>query len=153
MNLDPWLRLAHIAAAIVWVGGGLMLIVIGLRARRSGDIGTIREFAQTLSYVGMRLFVPAVLVLLVTGVWMVLSGEGTFLKLWVLLALGGFAVAFVIAVGYLSGVVVELERVATQAGASVAAVGDLLGRWITGWGIVLLVLALTVSDMVFKPGQ
>lgn len=151
--MDPWLRLAHILAAIVWVGGGLMLIVIGLRARRSGDIGIILEFAQTLAYVGLRLFVPAVLVLLVTGVWMVLSGEGTFLKLWILLALGGFAVAFVIAVGYLSGVVVELERVASQADASAAAVGDLLGRWIAGWGIVLLVLALTVWDMVFKPGQ
>src|ERR1700674_4688830 len=138
MNLDPWLHLAHILGAVVWVGGGLMLSVIGLRARRSGDIGIIRDFAQTLSYVGLRLFLPAVLVLLVTGVWLVLSGGGNFLQLWVLLALGGFAVAFLIAVGYLSGVVVELERVAGQSDASRADVGALLGRWIAGWGLVLL---------------
>jgi uncharacterized membrane protein len=153
MDLDPWLHFAHIIGAVVWVGGGLMLSVIGLRARRSGDIGIIRDFAQTLSYVGLRLFLPAVLVLLVTGVWIVLSGGGNFLQLWILLALGGFALAFVIAVGYLSGVVVELERAASQSDASAAAVGALLGRWIAGWGIVLLVLALTVWDMVFKPGQ
>ena len=153
MNLDPWLRLAHIIAAVVWVGGGLMLIVIGLRARRSGDIGTIRDFAQTLSYVGLRLFTPAVLVLLATGVWMVFSSGGNFLQPWVLLALAGFAVAFVIAVGFLSGVVVELERVASQGDASPAAVGALLGRWISGWWVVLLVLALTVVDMVLKPGK
>ena len=148
-----WLHFAHIIGAIVWVGGGLMLGVIGLRARRSGDIGIIRDFAQTLAYVGLRLFMPAVLVLLVTGVWLVLSGGGNFGQLWVLLALGGFAVAFVIAVGYLSGVVVELERVASQSDASATAVGALLGRWIAGWGVVLLVLAFTVGDMVFKPGQ
>jgi uncharacterized membrane protein len=130
-----------------------MVAVIGLRARRRGDIGIIRDFAQTLSYVGLRLFLPAVLVLLVTGVWLVLSGGGNFLQLWVLLALGGFAVAFVIAVGFLSGVVVELERVASQSDASAADVGALLSRWISGWGIVLLVLVLTVADMVFKPGQ
>ncbi len=69
------------------------------------------------------------------------------------MALGGFAVAFVIAVGYLSGVVVELERVASQTDANAAAVGALLSRWIAGWGIVLLVLSFTVGDMVFKPGQ
>lgn len=152
MDLDPWLHVAHILGAIVWVGGGLMLSVIGIRARRSGDIGVIRDFAQTLAYVGMRLFVPAVLVLLVTGVWLVLSGGGNFGQLWVLLALAGFAVALVIGVGYLSGVVVELERVASQTDASPAAVGALLGRWMRGWGIVVLVLVFTVWDMVFKPG-
>jgi uncharacterized membrane protein len=153
MDLDPWLHLAHILGAIVWVGGGLMLSVIGLRARRSGDIGIIRDFAQTLAYVGLRLFMPAVLVLLVTGVWLVLSGGGNFGQLWVLLALGGFGLALVIAVGYLSGVVVELERVASQTDASVAVVGALFGRWIAGWAIVMLVLVFTVWDMVFKPGQ
>jgi uncharacterized membrane protein len=153
MDLDPWLHFAHILGAVVWVGGGLMLSVVGLRVRRSGDIGIIRDFAQTLSYVGLRLFMPAVLVLVITGVWLVLSGGGNFLQLWVLLALGGFAVAFVIAVGYLSGTVVELERVASQSDANAAAVNALLGRWIAGWAVVLLVLVLTVGDMVFKPGQ
>jgi uncharacterized membrane protein len=147
-----WLHFAHIIGATVWVGGGLVLGVIGLRARHSGDVVIIRDFAKTLAYVGLRLFLPAVVVLLVTGVWLVLLGSGTFGQLWVLLALGGFAVAFVIAVGYLSGVVVELERGASQSDASAAAVGALLGRWITGWGVVLLVLAFTVWDMVFKPG-
>ena len=130
-----------------------MVGVIGLRARRSGDTAIIREFAQTLAYVGLRVSMPAVLILLVTGVWLVLAGDGSFGQLWVLLALGGFAAALVIGVGYLSGVVVELERVAGQSEASATLVGALLGRWISGWGIVLLVLAFTVWDMVFKPGQ
>lgn len=150
--MDGWLHLAHILGAVVWVGGGLMVSVIGLRARRSGDIGIIRYFAQTLAYVGLWLFMPAVLVLGVSGVWLVLAGDGSFGQLWVLLALAGFGVALVLAVGYLSGVVVELERVAAQPDASAAAVGAILGRWISGWAVVLVVLVLTVADMVFKPG-
>jgi hypothetical protein len=55
-----------------------MLSVIGLRARRSGDVGIIRDFAQTIAYVGLRLFMPAMLVLEITGVWMVLAGDGSF---------------------------------------------------------------------------
>jgi uncharacterized membrane protein len=153
MDPNPWLLFTHILGAVVWVGGGLMLSVIGLRARRSGNVGIIRDFAQTLAYVGLRLFMPAVLVLGVTGVWMVLAGDGNFGQLWVLFAVGGFALALAIGVGYLSGVAVELERVASEANASLAVVGDLLGRWMAGWGIVLLVLAFTVWDMVFKPGQ
>jgi hypothetical protein len=29
---------------------------------------------------------------------------------------------------------------------------ELMGRWITGYRVVLLVLVLAVWDMVFKPG-
>jgi uncharacterized membrane protein len=102
MDLEPWLHVLHIAAAMVWVGGGVMLSAIGIRARRTGDLAIIRDFAQTLAYVGLRVFMPAVVLLLVTGVWLVLSGDGAFTQLWVLLALGGFAVAFVIGAVFLS---------------------------------------------------
>lgn len=152
MELEPWLHLLHVAGAIVWVGGGLMLSVIGIRARRSGDLATMRDFAQTLSYVGLRVFMPAVVIVLVTGVWMVLSGEGDFTELWILLALGGFAVAFLIGAVYLSRTAIALDRVTSQPEATASAAGDLLGRWISGYSIVLVVLALTLWDMVFKPG-
>ncbi len=46
------------------------------------------EFARTLSYVGLRVFTPAVLVVLVTGVWLVLVEQsGDFTQLWVLFVL------------------------------------------------------------------
>ena len=33
MSLDSWLHLVHVLSAMVWVGGGLMLSLIGARAR------------------------------------------------------------------------------------------------------------------------
>jgi len=146
-----WLLFAHIAGAMVWVGGGLMLSVIGIRTKGTGDLNTIREFAKTLSFVGLRVFTPAVLVILASGVWMVLAGSGDFTELWILLALAGFAVAFVIGAVFLSRTAIELDRVANQPDASSATAADALQRWITGYWVVQAVLVFTVWDMVFKP--
>jgi uncharacterized membrane protein len=49
MTLDSWLHFGHVLNAIVWVGGGLMLSIVGLRVRSSGDPTALRQFAGTLS--------------------------------------------------------------------------------------------------------
>jgi uncharacterized membrane protein len=152
MTLEPWLHLAHVAGAIVWLGGGLILSLLGARARQSGDLAVIREFARALSYVGLRVFTPAVLVVLVSGVWLVLvSSEWNFTQLWVLLAIGAFVVAFLIGAVYLSRCAIQLERAVTST-ADLQAAREALGRWIAGYGVVLTILALALWDMIFKPG-
>jgi putative copper export protein len=60
MTLDSWLHFGHVLSAIVWVGGGLMLSIVGLRVRASGDSNAIRQFAGTLSYADTRVLLPAV---------------------------------------------------------------------------------------------
>jgi uncharacterized membrane protein len=162
LELEPWLHLAHVAGAIVWVGGGVMLSLIGFRAWRSGDVALIREFARTLSYVGLRLLTPAVVVVLVSGVWLVLaSAEWSLTQLWVLLALGAFVVAFLVGAVYLSRSALQLERTAAQGqpgspdqgqDAGLEPARDALGRWLVGYGVVLAILAFAVWDMIFKPG-
>jgi uncharacterized membrane protein len=154
MTLEPWLHLAHVAGAILWVGGGVMLSVIGFRARRSGDLAVIREFARTLSYVGLRLLTPAVVVVLVSGVWLVLvSAEWSLTQVWVLLALGAFVVAFLVGAVFLSRSALQLERVVTQGqDQGLEPARDALGRWLVGYGVVLAILAFALWDMIFKPG-
>jgi uncharacterized membrane protein len=153
MTLEPWLHLAHVVGAIIWVGGGIMLSAVGARARQSEDPRLIGEFARMLSYVGLRVFTPAVVAVLVSGVWLVLaSSEWNFTQLWVLLALGAFVVAFLIGAIYLSRIAIELERLVTRTDLDPQAVRDLLGRWIVGYRVVLVILLFAVWDMVFKPG-
>jgi uncharacterized membrane protein len=103
MTLDSWLHFGHVLSAIVWVGGGLMLSIVGLRVRASGDSNAIRQFAGTLSYAGIRVLLPAMVGTLAFGIWLVLENAAwDFGQLWVLLALGLFAVAFLIGAVYLS---------------------------------------------------
>ncbi len=151
MSIDPWLHLLHILSAIVWVGGGLTLSVIGARARANGTPAAITDFSQLISYVGTRVMLPAVLGTVVFGVWMVLeNSQWNFGQLWVRLAIGLFILAFLIGAVYLGRVGIQMQRAGAQDTASAKL---LLGRWLTGYWVVLLVLLIALWDMVFKPGM
>jgi uncharacterized membrane protein len=151
MEWEPWVHFVHVAAALVWVGGGVMLSLVGLRALRADDAAVVSEFAQLLSYAGLRVFTPAVVVVLLSGLWMVLVGSAWNLgQTWILLALAAFAAAFLIGGLYLSRSAIELQKVATAA--DMGAARRAIERWLKGYAVVLAILLFAVWDMVFKPG-
>jgi uncharacterized membrane protein len=151
--LEPWIHFIHILGAVIWVGGGVMLSVIGGRARKSEDPRLIGEFARTLSYVGLRVLTPAVVAVLLTGLWLVLTGsEWRFTQLWVLLGLGAFILAFVIGAVYMSRIAIQLDRVTAGKDVDPQKARDLLDRWMVGYQIILLILVFAIWDMVLKPG-
>jgi hypothetical protein len=153
MSPYPWLLFAHVLGAIVWIGGGLMLLLIGVRVRSSAGPTAAAEFARTLPYVALRALTPAIAVILVTGVVMVLtSAAWRFSQLWVLLALGLLVLAFAIGALYLSRTGSALLRAASEDVGDVASVTAVLDRWLLGYGVVLLLLVIVVWDMIFKPG-
>lgn len=151
--LEPWIHFIHVLGAIIWVGGGIMLSLVGARARKSKDPRLIGEFARTLSYVGLRVLTPAVVAVLLTGIWLVLTGsEWSFTQLWVLLGLGAFILAFLIGAVYLSRIAIQLDRLVAGKDVDPRVANDLLGRWMVGYQVILLILVFAVWDMVFKPG-
>ncbi len=150
MTLDTWLHFLHIVSAVVWVGGGFVMSIFGSRARSSSDPKAISQFSDALTYIGTRVMLPAVLGTLVFGLWMVFENSNwNFGQLWVRLAIGLFILAFLIGAVYLGRVGTQLQRVVSTGSANAKV---LLGRWITGYWIVLLVLLIVIWDMVFKPG-
>jgi uncharacterized membrane protein len=152
MEWEPWLHFAHIAGAVVWVGGGLTLSLVGLRARRSQDIAVIAQFAPTFSFLGLRVFTPAVVIVLLSGIAIVLTDfSGDFTQPWIALALLAFGLAFLIGALYLSRAAIRLERSAE--GGDLAAASEALGNWLVGYGVVLVILVFALWDMVFKPGS
>jgi uncharacterized membrane protein len=151
MTLDTWLHFLHVLSAVVWVGGGFVLSIVGSRARASKDPNAIPEFSQTLTYIGTRVMLPAVVGTLVFGVWMVLENvDWNFSQLWVRLAIGLFVLAFLIGAIYLGRLGIQLQRLASNDRAAAVAV---LGRWLAGYWLVLLVLLIALWDMIFKPGM
>lgn len=151
--LEPWIHFIHVLGAIIWVGGGAMLSLIGARTRKSTDARIIGGFAKTLSYVGLRILTPAVVAVLLTGLWLVLTGsEWKFTQLWVLLGLGAFITVFLIGAIYLSRIAIQLDRLTAGTDLNLSEARDLLGHWIVGYQIILVILIFAVWDMVFKPG-
>jgi len=75
MSIQSWLLFLHILGAIIWIGAGAAVSLIGMRMRRSPDRSALADFARTLRYVGLRAFMPAFVVVLATGLLMVLAGS------------------------------------------------------------------------------
>jgi len=147
-----WLHLIHVLAAMIWLGGGSVLVLVAARIRSSSNPEAIAEFARLIPYIGIRVLGPAWIVVLLTGVGMVLlSSEWRFTQLWILIALGLFAVAFLIGAVFMSQAGIRLDR-AARGNDPQANLTSLLQRWLVGYSVVLAVLLVAVWDMIFKPG-
>jgi uncharacterized membrane protein len=152
MSLHTWLLFLHILGSMVWIGGGATLSLIGLRARRSSDRGVLADFAGTLRHLGLRAFTPALFVVLATGLVLALDGSRWRIsEPWILIGIGLFLIAFLVGAVYLSRVSIALERMVRESGSDVRALANLIGQWVAGYGVILLVLIVAVWDMVFKP--
>src|SRR5690349_20947486 len=94
--------LIHIVAAILWVGGVFMLIVLGILAEKEGDSGKIAHVFEQVGSVVHRLIIPSSLTLVVMGILMVADGPWAFDQLWIIIGLIGWTGTFVLGVAVLT---------------------------------------------------
>jgi uncharacterized membrane protein len=66
MSWYTFLLFVHIASAVAWVGGGLMVQFFGLRALRAGP-ERVAVLALDIEWIAPRLLVPSSLLVLVSG--------------------------------------------------------------------------------------
>jgi uncharacterized membrane protein len=150
-RLYDWLRFGHILAAMVWVGGGVVLEALAIAAVRSTDPVPVTRLVRSLRVIGPAILAPATIAVFGLGLWMVLDSTAwDFGQTWVQLALALFAAAF--AVGAL-----HQSRAALRADRAIARGEDdearrQLVRWSWGYALVVLLLIGITWDMVFKPG-
>lgn len=141
----------HIASAIIWLGAGFLTIVGQERAYRSGDTAQILRGFQDEGWLAPRLFIPAALSTLVTGILTVILGDWGFTTPWILVGLGGFATTFVTGIAFLKpvgeGIADALGRDATM---DPVVTSRLKKRLLVG-RIDMAVLFTVVFDMAVKP--
>jgi len=143
----------HIAAAIAWLGGGLMLTLQAQRARSARNDAEYAKVAASAEFWSTRFFVPAALVLLACGFGMIAVAHLGFSKPFVDLGMAGWAVSLGITTGYVGpqgGRVNEL--LAASGGRVTPEVTERVGRIVTAARIDLVVLFAVVVLMVIQPG-
>ncbi|HEY1330160.1 MAG TPA: DUF2269 family protein [Actinomycetota bacterium] len=150
-TLYSWLLFLHILMAITWVGGAIALQVLGTRIDRTGDPQRVYDTAVDFEFVGTRVFMPASLILLGLGIWMVIIGPWSFHQFWVAIALGMFAYSFVSGAFYIGPTLGKVKRAWEQEGAASREVPVLVRRIFLASRIELALLILIVADMVLKP--
>ena len=150
-TLYDWLLFLHIVAAMVWVGGVVVLNVLATHVLRSGDPDAVARFTASLGVIGPFTLAPAVVALLALGIAMVADSDAwAFGQTWIVLGLGLFAAASVVGAAFQSRAAIGAQRAASAGEAGEAA--RQLARWSWGMRLILVLLLVTTWDMVFKPG-
>jgi uncharacterized membrane protein len=150
-ELYDWLLFGHILAAMVWVGGGLLLGVLATQVVRGGEAEAIARFVGNLRRIGPVVLAPSTIAVIGLGVWMVLdSAAWDFGQFWVQFALGLFAAAFVVGAAHQSRAAIDAERAVADGDHDLAR--RRLARWSWGYWLIVALLVVAAWDMVFKPG-
>ncbi len=63
----------HVTGAVLWVGGGLTLTILALKAERSSEPAEMAMIARQAAFVGERVFAPVGLLVLLAGIGMVVN--------------------------------------------------------------------------------
>jgi uncharacterized membrane protein len=149
--LYNWLLFAHILAAMVWVGGAVVLMALSILTLRGRDPQAVARFVSTLPVLGPAVLAPATVGVVGFGVWLVLDSETwDFGQAWIVIALALFAVAFLTGAAFQSRSAQSAER-AVERGDDAEALRQLT-RWVRGYALILGLLLVMAWDMVFKPG-
>jgi uncharacterized membrane protein len=148
MDTVQLLKFLHIVMAILWLGGGMCMILLAAFLGRNPAPERLMPLVRQITVYAPRVFVPGSMMVLVTGVAMVwIAGYGW--PAWIVLGLAGVAFGGVFGSGVLG-------PMATRAVVAADARGDAAGA---GEGMRLLQLAkfdfsvqfAVVFLMVIKP--
>lgn len=151
MDLYSLLLFAHIAFAIVWLGSGVLLQVLASRFDREDDAVALEKMFGATASLAHSLFMPSSLAVIITGVALTIDGSWSFGALWIVLALVGFALTFLIGslwIGPQSG---RVGQTMARDGGMTAEAKFLAKRMMTVARIDTVVLFLVVFDMAVKP--
>ena len=141
----------HIAAAIVWLGGAMVVQLFAFRAERADDPLAMHRVASDAEWLAMRLFVPSSLVVLVLGILLVLDGPWGFDQLWIVLGLAGYAFSFFLGILFLSPESGRIGRLIEAHGPTHESVTSRIARITAVSRVELAVLFAVVLDMTLKP--
>src|SRR4051812_38664944 len=86
-------KFLHVAAAVCWVGGGVILMYQGLLAERAKDTEAQMVVVKQTAALAMTWFIPSSLATVVLGIIVATLG-GQWGQAWVILGLLGFAATF-----------------------------------------------------------
>jgi uncharacterized membrane protein len=151
LTLYTGLKTVHILAVIVWLGGGVMLAILGVRAMRAQEPLRLATIAGEIEAIASKLFPAMGILLVATGFWMVANGDLDF-DAWVVIGLIGWAVTFATGVGVLSPTSARMNAAIEEHGPESAEAQARIRRLLVLARIDLFVVALVVVDMVIKPG-
>jgi len=144
-------KVIHVLSAIIWIGGGVLLVILGAMAVRKNDPEEMAHVARQAALVGEKIFAPAGGIVVVMGIAMMTNAHFDWGQFWIVAGLIGYAITFVTGVGVLSPLAKKIVVSTKEKGASDPATIALVHRILLIARLDVMMLVLVVVDMVVKP--
>lgn len=145
------LLFVHVVCAVIWVGGAFYSQLLAIRVGRSTDPADLPKFGRHIEYLGMRVFLPASILLFIAGAAMV-AQTWRFGDLWVSVSMALWLVSVVAGALYLGPRSKKVAELFEAEGPTSVAARALLSRLFLVSRLELVSFAVIIALMVFKPG-
>ena len=150
-NWYAFFKWVHVTGAVLWVGGGLTLTILALRAERSSDPAEMAMIARQAAFVGERVFAPVGLLVLLAGIGMMLNLDLGWSTSWILIGLVGYAITFLTGLLVLGPQAKRITQLIETKGAEAVETQAAIRRILLIARVDEGVLLLIVAAMVLKP--
>jgi len=155
-NLAPshwyaFFKWVHVTGAVLWVGGGLTLTILALRAERASDSSEMATIARQAAFVGERVFAPIGLLVLAMGIAMVVNLDLDWGTSWIVIGLVGYVITFSTGLLVLGPQAKRIAQLIETAGADAAETQAAIRRILLVARVDEGVLLIVVAAMILKP--
>jgi uncharacterized membrane protein len=141
----------HVVFAVVWVGGGMLLVILAVRAQRASNPTEVVTVARQAAFAGEKIFAPTGLIVFLMGIAMMINTNWGWGKFWVTAGLVGYALTFLTGVLVLSPLAKKINASAEQNGPEHPETLALIDRILLIARFDMAILLLVIVDMVTKP--
>jgi uncharacterized membrane protein len=143
---------AHILCAVLWVGGGVSVHILGRWVSGEGDPERMVAFNRDAVKLGYVFYAPLALILIVAGVLLVEEVGYEYSDLWISLGFLGWLFSLVVGLGFYPQQSRKIEVAIAAQGATSEVAQAGISRILMVNSVEVLVLVLVVIDMAVKPG-
>ena len=145
------LLFVHIICAVIWVGGAFFSQLLALRVERSTDPADLPKLGRNMEFLGLRVFLPASILLVLAGAAMVAQQWG-FGQTWVAVSMGLWLLSVIAGAFYIGPQTKKVAGLFEAEGPTSVAARAGLSRVFLVSRLELVSFAIIIALMVFKPG-
>jgi len=144
-------KAVHVLGAVIWVGGGVSIMIHAIRGQRAYKPEDIVTVAKQAAFMGEKVFAPVGLLTFLMGIAMMLNTNWGWGHFWIVAGLIGYASTFIVGIGILSPMAKKIDESAEKNGPTHPETIALIERIMFIARFDVAVLMLVVLDMVTKP--
>jgi uncharacterized membrane protein len=144
-------KAVHVLGAVIWVGGGVSIMIHAIRGQRAYKPEDIVTVAKQAAFMGEKVFAPVGLLTFLMGIAMMLNTNWGWGHFWIVAGLIGYASTFIVGIGVLSPMAKKIDESAEKNGPTHPETIALIERIMFIARFDVAVLMLVVLDMVTKP--